>query len=302
MSRYVLLAPDIRKTMQAGDLPVTQFMVTECDILVSPPPRPTQRAGTVAPLPDHLNQSGRMRIVPSSLLSVNLKNEERDIGLPRDMLDMLQSLEDLADWVRAASRKKIPAVSRNYLCGNHHLLRWMSPTSRDTASCATPSDGKVPMQISNDSRSTQVPHVNASNPATLRVFSIPIVTQGCRKVTDSHSHNTTESLLVGGSRSVITHSEHRGPYFQQPPPGGLATSLTNHSIWYHRTMDACSAPFSSRTVHRIGSLCGKVPRKSSLQRSKWKTTAIPPAIPADHVPVESPYSRRKRVHFPCRRF
>lgn len=331
ISRCAPLAPDTRKIMQAGDLRVTRVSLTGRDaILFLPLPRPLiQPAGTMVPSLDReyaLKQVSRSSIVPRTensrhsthgfangnkyasgkrrnggLLSISLKDEERNVGFPQDMVDILQQLEDLAEWIRATSRKKIPAVSgTKCLRGDHHLSRWMSPTSPHMASSTTACEGKTPMSYSKTSESEQGTYVNASGPAATRAFPTPTVAQGyCGATVSLHDPDNITGFLAGDSGAPITRSTPRGLPSHRRPLGALAISLENRSACYRPTMSTCPVSFFPQTVHHIASPCRKVPPGLSPQRSRWRTTAIPPTIPVDHVPVESPYSRRKRMRFPC---
>lgn len=321
--RCALLVPDVQKTIQAEGLPMTRVNLTNQDDTIAsslqspvlPPNRecaPKQASRTHVVVPrsennrhsmygiadDNKHASGKKR--NSALLSANFRHEERNTGFPQDVVDILQQLEDLADWVRAASRKLRPAASSTkFLCGSHNHSRGRSPTSWHMASRATALEGKISTPFSNDTKSEQETYVNASGPATSRAFSIPTVTQGYRRTMDSlhDSHNIT-GLPARDSRSLITYPVYRRSQFHQPPSGAPATSLTHQSAYYRRTMDDFSVPSSPRAVHHIASVCGKISPESSLQRCRWKTSVIPPAIPVDHVPIESPYSQRKRMRFP----
>lgn len=330
ISKCAPLAPDTRKTVQAGDLRVTRVSLTDRDaILFFPLPRPSvQPAGTTVPSLNHeraLKQVGRTGIVSrtekrrhsthrfangneyasgkrrdSSLLSVSLKDEERNVGFPRDMIDILQQLEDLAKWVRATSHRKIPAVSGTKCRhGDHHLSRWMSPTSRHMASSTTPCEGKTPTPYPQTVKSEQEMYVNPSGPAATRAFPAPTVAQDyCGATASPHHPNNITGFLAGDSGVLNNRSTRRGLPSHRRPLGALAISFGNRSACYRPTIDTCPAPSFPQTVHHIASPCRKVPTGISFQRSGWRTTAIPPAIPADHVPVESPYSRRKKMRFP----
>ncbi|KAI6113084.1 hypothetical protein F5141DRAFT_1214400 [Pisolithus sp. B1] len=179
-------APDTRRTMQARDLRVTRVSITDRDALLflPLPRRSIQPAGTMAPSLDRecpLKQASRTSAIPgaaennrhnmhgiangdkrasgkwrnSGFLSIKYKNEERNIGFPEDMVDILQQLEDLADWVRATSRRKVPAASGTKRLRGDHLSRWMSPTSRHMASSTTPCEGQIHMSYSNALKSEQ---------------------------------------------------------------------------------------------------------------------------------------------------
>lgn len=312
--RCAPLAPDTRKIMQAGDLRVTRVSLTNRDaILFLPLPRPLiQPAGTMVPSLDRehaLKQVSRSSIVPRTensrhsthgfangnkhasgkrrnggLLSIGLKDEERNVGFPQDMADILQQLEDLAEWVRATPHKNTPAVlGTKCLRSDHHLSRWIPPTSRHMASSTTACEGKTPMSYSKTLESEQGTYVNASGPAATRAFPTPTVAQGyCGATVSLHDPDNITGFPAGDSGAPITRSTPRGLPSHRRPLGALAISLENRS-----------------TVHHIASPCRKVPPGLSPQRSRWRTTAIPPTIPVDHVPVESPYSRRKRMRFPC---
>lgn len=321
--RCVLLMSDIQKTMQAEGLPMTRANLTNQDDTIAsslqspvlPPNREcarkqASRTHVVVPMSennrhsmygianDNKHTSGKRR--NSAFLSANLRHEERNTGFPQDVVDILQQLEDLADWVRAASCKLRPAASSTkFLCGNHHHSRGRSPTSWHMASRVTALEEKISTPFSNDPKSEQETYVNASGPATSRAFPIPTVMQGYRRATDSlHESHNIAGLPARGSRSLITYPVYRRPQFHQPPSGAPATSLTHHSAYYRRTMDGFSVPSSPRAFHHIASVCGKISPESSLQRCRSKTSVIPPAIPVDHVPIESPYSQRKRMRFP----
>ncbi|KAI6094366.1 hypothetical protein EDD16DRAFT_887486 [Pisolithus croceorrhizus] len=248
-------APDARRTLQARDLRITRVSVTDRDglLFLRLPRRSIRPAGTMAPSSDRecpLKQASWRSVIPgaennrhnmhgiangnkrasgkwrnSDLLSIKYKNEEINIGFPEDMVDILQQLEVLADWVRATSHKKVPAASgTKCLRGNHHPSRWTSPTSRHMASSTTPCEGQVPMPYSNALKSEQRTYVNASDPATTRAFPTPAVAHGYCGASDSpHDPHVCPDY----SSKCLPHSLYLEFY---RVPGGAFRSI-NHSLY-----------------------------------------------------------------------
>ncbi|KAH7890791.1 hypothetical protein F5I97DRAFT_1923279 [Phlebopus sp. FC_14] len=251
---------------------------------------------------DHASNGGEN--LPNSPCSTDA------IGFPEDMRNVLRQLDELATWVKAASSKEcISAVSTVASVAladrfpDRHESR--SQDGHDTDPNIPGSRGK------GKGRRLSTPPSPSEHGRT--IVEVSGQSQTCQlsnafertKLSWHHSEGfiyepqNTPEFLVGSSKSPVAYPV-KG--YCSPPPGLSAPSRSHGSSTAHHIAYGAScqsALDTPLTAPLVSPPSGKTTFKGFFQRSKFNTAVVSrSSIPLGHVPVESAFSRERRMRLP----